>query len=111
MSTKQRVDNQIVLGEDMGNELPSAHSLSGGESFLVSLTLTLALGLASLFIDDSFVSLDADPLRMAIDTLDGLQAMGRKVGVISHVQEVAERIATKVWVQRTAGGRSWVGIG
>ncbi len=80
----------------------------------------LALGLASLssnrvraeslFIDDGFGSLDADPLRMAIDTLDGLQAMGRTVDVISHVQQMTERIATKVLVQRTARGRSLVGI-
>jgi DNA repair protein SbcC/Rad50 len=109
----------MVIDQDMGDELRSVHSLSGGESFLVS--LALALGLASLssnrvrveslFIDEGFGSLDADTLRVAMDALDGLQAMGRKVGVISHVQEMTERIATKVLVQRTAGGRSLVGIG
>ena len=81
---------------------------------------TLALGLASLssnrgrveslFIDEGFGSLDAVTLRVAMDALDGLQAMGRKVGVISHVQEMTERIVTKVLVERVAGGSSRVGI-
>jgi exonuclease SbcC len=108
----------MVLDQDMGDELRSVHSLSGGESFLVS--LALALGLASLssnrvkveslFIDEGFGSLDADTLRVAMDALDGLQSLGRKVGVISHVQEMTERIAVKVMVQRTAGGRSVVSV-
>ncbi|MES2932811.1 MAG: hypothetical protein V4805_04920, partial [Pseudomonadota bacterium] len=64
----------------------------------------------SLFIDEGFGSLDADTLRVAMDALDGLQSMGRKVGVISHVQEMTERIATKIMVRRTAGGKSEVVI-
>ena len=109
----------MVVDQDMGDEMRSVHSLSGGESFLVS--LALALGLASLssnrvrveslFIDEGFGSLDADTLRVAMDALDGLQAMGRKVGVISHVQEMTERIVTKVLVERVAGGSSRVGVG
>jgi exonuclease SbcC len=104
----------MVVDQDMGEELRSVHSLSGGESFLVS--LALALGLASLssnrvkveslFIDEGFGSLDAETLRVAMDALDGLQAMGRKVGVISHVQEMTERIATRIMVRRGAGGSS-----
>src|SRR5205814_663244 len=104
----------MVVDQDMGDEMRSVHSLSGGESFLVS--LALALGLASLssnrvrveslFIDEGFGSLDADTLRVAIDALDALQAMGRKVGVISHVQEMAERIGTRIVLQRGAGGQS-----
>jgi len=118
----QRINDSLalmVIDQDMGDEARSVHSLSGGESFLVS--LALALGLASLsskrvrveslFIDEGFGSLDADTLRVAMDALDGLQAMGRKVGVISHVQEMTERIATKVMVVRGAGGRSVVGVG
>ncbi len=118
----QRISDTLalmVVDQDMGDELRSVHSLSGGESFLVS--LALALGLASLstnrvrveslFIDEGFGSLDADTLRVAMDALDGLQSMGRKVGVISHVQEMTERIATRILVQRTAGGRSLVGVG
>lgn len=108
----------LVRDQDMGGEMRSVHSLSGGESFLVS--LALALGLASLssnrvrveslFIDEGFGSLDAETLRVAMDALDGLQAMGRKVGVISHVQEMTERIATKILVLPSAGGRSTVSV-
>ena len=117
----QRISDSLglmVIDQDMGDENRSVHSLSGGESFLVS--LALALGLASLssnrvkveslFIDEGFGSLDADTLRVAMDALDSLQAQGRKVGVISHVQEMTERINTKIMVQRTAGGRSLVEI-
>jgi DNA repair protein SbcC/Rad50 len=118
----QRISDTLalmVVDQDMGDELRSVHSLSGGESFLVS--LALALGLASLssnrvrveslFIDEGFGSLDAETLRVAIDALDGLQSLGRKVGVISHVQEMTERIATKILVQRTAEGRSSIVTG
>jgi exonuclease SbcC len=106
----------LVVDQDMGDELRSVHSLSGGESFLVS--LAMALGLASLsshrvrveslFIDEGFGSLDADSLRVAMDALDSLQSLGRKVGVISHVAEMTERIGTQVQVQRLAGGLSRV---
>jgi exonuclease SbcC len=108
----------MVVDQDMGEELRSVHSLSGGESFLVS--LALALGLASLssnrvrveslFIDEGFGSLDADTLRVAMDALDGLQALGRKVGVITHVQEMTERIATRILVRRSAAGSSELAI-
>jgi exonuclease SbcC len=108
----------MVVDQDMVDELRSVHSLSGGESFLVS--LALALGLASLssnrvrveslFIDEGFGSLDPQTLSVAMDALDGLQALGRKVGVISHVQEMTERINTKILVKRQAGGKSCVEI-
>ncbi len=108
----------LVIDQDMGDEPRSVHSLSGGESFLVS--LALALGLASLsshrvrveslFIDEGFGSLDADTLRVAMDALDSLQALGRKVGVISHVQEMTERIGTCVQVKRLPGGQSRVEV-
>lgn len=104
----------LVVDQDMGDEVRSVHSLSGGESFLVS--LALALGLASLsshrvrveslFIDEGFGSLDADSLGIAMDALDNLQSQGRKVGVISHVHEMTERIGTRVQVQRQSGGLS-----
>jgi DNA repair protein SbcC/Rad50 len=108
----------LVRDQDMGGEMRSVHSLSGGESFLVS--LALALGLASLssnrvrveslFIDEGFGSLDAETLRVAMDALDGLQSMWRKVGVISHVQEMTDRIATKILVRPSAGGKSAVTV-
>lgn len=106
----------LVVDQDMGDEVRSVHSLSGGESFLVS--LALALGLASLsshrvrveslFIDEGFGSLDAEALQVAMDALDKLQSLGRKVGVISHVQDMTERIATRVQVRRMSGGLSRV---
>lgn len=106
----------MVVDQDMGDEHRSVHSLSGGESFLVS--LALALGLASLsshrvrveslFIDEGFGSLDADTLRVAMDALDSLQSLGRKVGVISHVAEMTERIGTRIHVRRLPGGQSRV---
>ncbi len=108
----------MVRDQDMGGEVRGVNSLSGGESFLVS--LALALGLASLssnrvrveslFIDEGFGSLDSETLRVAMDALDGLQSMGRKVGVISHVQEMTERIATRIMVQPGGGGSSSVTV-
>lgn len=115
----ERVPNTLalmVIDQDMGDEHRSVHSLSGGESFLVS--LALALGLASLsshrvcveslFIDEGFGSLDADTLRIAMDALDSLQSLGRKVGVISHVAEMTERIGTRIVLKRLPGGQSRV---
>ena len=108
----------LVRDQDMGGEVRSVNSLSGGESFLVS--LALALGLASLssnrvrveslFIDEGFGSLDSETLRVAMDALDSLQAMGRKVGVISHVQEMAERISARILVQPGGAGLSTVTV-
>lgn len=106
--------NILVVDDDMGGEIRGVHSLSGGETFLASLALALGLAelssqrvrLESLFIDEGFGSLDADTLRVAMDALDRLQAQGRKVGVISHVQEMSDRIGTKIEVERTAPGRS-----
>lgn len=84
------------------------------------ISLALALGLASLsshrvrveslFIDEGFGSLDSDSLRVALDALDTLQAQGRKVGVISHVQEMTERIGVRIQVKRQSGGQSRVAV-
>lgn len=115
----QRMEDSLgllVVDQDMGDETRSVHSLSGGESFLVA--LALALGLASLsaqqvrveslFIDEGFGSLDAESLDVAMAALEKLQAQGRKVGIISHVREMTERIPTRIHIQRQAGGRSRV---
>lgn len=103
---------------DMGGEIRSVHSLSGGESFLVSLALALGLSslasdrlsIHSLFIDEGFGSLDAETLTCAMNALERLQATGRKVGVISHVSEMSERIACKIHVQKMGNGKSSVTI-
>lgn len=115
--TLQRIPNSLslqVVDNDMGAEVRSVYSLSGGESFLVSLALALALSSLSstkmnvetLFIDEGFGSLDSETLSVAIDALESLQNQGKKVGVISHVQEMVERIAVKVVVQKKGNGKS-----
>lgn len=108
----------LVMDTEMGDELRSVHSLSGGETFLVSLALALGLAsmasstlkIESLFIDEGFGSLDPESLQLAMDALDGLQAQGRKVGVISHVQEMHERIPVQIQVQRQGNGLSTVQV-
>jgi DNA repair protein SbcC/Rad50 len=108
-----------VIDHNMADEVRGVHNLSGGERFLVS--LALALGLASmassrgvkvesLFIDEGFGALDSTSLAMAVSVLEQLQATGRQVGVISHVDELKERIAVKVEVSPVGGGRSKIRV-
>ncbi len=107
-----------VIDRDMGDEVRSPRSLSGGERFLVSLALALALSglegrqsfVDTLFIDEGFGSLDRDTLDIAIDALESLQGQGRKVGVITHVPAMIERIAVQVRVEKRGGGRSAVRV-
>lgn len=107
-----------VIDRDMCDEIRSVHSLSGGESFLVSLALALGLSalssnrmrVESLFIDEGFGSLDAETLRVAMDALESLRTQGRKIGVISHVQEMTERIPVQVRVNRAGNGKSYLEV-
>lgn len=107
-----------VIDRDMCDEIRSVHSLSGGESFLVSLALALGLSslssnrmkVESLFIDEGFGSLDAETLRIALDALENLRTQGRKIGVISHVQEMTERIPVRIQVSRAGNGRSYLEV-
>ncbi len=86
-------------------------TLSGGESFLVSLALALGLSdlvshktrIDSFFLDEGFGSLDPDSLDVALDALDSLNAQGKLIGVISHVDAVKERIPVQIQVRRTRG--------
>jgi DNA repair protein SbcC/Rad50 len=86
-------------------------TLSGGESFLVSLALALALSdlvshrtsIDSLFLDEGFGTLDGDTLEIALDALDALNASGKMIGVISHVDGLKERIATQIRVEKGGG--------
>lgn len=111
----------VILVRDMhdGGSLRSASSLSGGESFIVS--LALALGLASfgsshlttdiLFIDEGFGSLSGNALDPAIAALERLhRSDGRKVGIISHVGVLRERIRTQIRVERADPTRSRVSV-
>ncbi|MDE6820585.1 AAA family ATPase [Bacteroides acidifaciens] len=103
-----------VIDCDMCDEVRTVYSLSGGESFLISLALALGLSslssnnlkVESLFIDEGFGSLDAESLRTAMEALEQLQMQGRKIGVISHVQEMSERISVQVQVHKKVNGKS-----
>lgn len=118
----QRVKTQDlelqVVDRDMGDEIRSTSSLSGGETFLVSLALALGLSslasekvrIESLFVDEGFGSLDPQTLETALSTLDSLQSAGRKVGLISHVPGLAERIGVQVLVERQGQGASTVRV-
>ncbi len=92
-----------------------AKTPSGGESFLASLALALGLAdavaaeaggrqLDTMFIDEGFGSLDAETLDMVMGTLDELRAGGRIVGLVSHVDELRQRIPCRLRIRRTAGG-------
>jgi exonuclease SbcC len=117
----QRIPDTLalqVVDLDMLGEIRTVHSLSGGESFLISLALALGLSslssnrmkVESLFIDEGFGSLDIDTLRIAMDALERLQTQGRKIGVISHVAEMTERINAQIQVIKTVNGRSRIEI-
>ena len=103
-----------VIDCDMCDEIRTVYSLSGGESFLISLALALGLSslssnnlkVESLFIDEGFGSLDSESLDLAMEALEQLQMQGRKIGVISHVQEMSERISVQVQVHKKVNGKS-----
>jgi len=108
-----------VLDLDLGGSLRSVRTLSGGESFLVSLALALALAslaaertrIETLFLDEGFGTLDGASLETALAALDALQATGCQVGIISHVDSLAERIGVVVQVQPDGAGQSRVIVG
>lgn len=91
--------------------LRDTRTLSGGESFLVSLSLALALSdlvsnktqIESLFLDEGFGTLDPDTLDIALDALDSLNASGKIIGVISHVEAMKERIPVQIKVKKAGG--------
>ncbi|WP_276329072.1 SbcC/MukB-like Walker B domain-containing protein, partial [Crossiella equi] len=103
-----------VLDDYSGQRRP-AKTLSGGESFLASLSLALGLAdvvaaetggavLDTLFVDEGFGTLDADTLDLVMDTLDELRAGGRVVGLVSHVEELRTRIPTRLRVRKARTG-------
>ena len=106
----------VVVDLDLGGARRSLQTLSGGETFLVSLSLALALAtlaaprsrVETLFLDEGFGTLDGQSLEAALGALDSLQATGCQVGIISHVDGIAERIGAVVEVLPEGGGRSRV---
>jgi exonuclease SbcC len=100
-----------VLDTWQGDVERDTKTLSGGESFLVSLALALALSdlvshktsIDSLFLDEGFGTLDAQTLDIALDALDNLNASGKMIGVISHIEAMKERIPTQLRVTKKSG--------
>lgn len=105
-----------VVDNYQAGETRSTKNLSGGESFIVSLSLALGLSnmasknvrVDSLFLDEGFGTLDEEALDTALETLAGLQQEGKLIGVISHVPALKERISTRIQVTPHTGGRSQV---
>ena len=103
---------------EMGEEHRAIRSLSGGERFLVSLSLALALAgldgrefsVDTLFIDEGFGGLDGDALDVAITALETLHGRGRKVGVITHVAAMIESIPVQIKVDKLGAGSSKVRV-
>ena len=100
-----------VMDTWQGNLTRESRTLSGGESFLVSLALALALSdlvshhmnIQSLFLDEGFGTLDQDALDAALNSLDSLQARGKLIGIISHVEALKERVEVQVQVNKQTG--------
>jgi exonuclease SbcC len=94
-----------------GDAARDTRTLSGGEGFLVSLALALALSdlvsnktsIDSLFLDEGFGSLDGDTLEIALTALDSLNASGKMIGIISHVEALKERIPAQIRVEKGGG--------
>ena len=108
----------MVVDKNMGGIERVASSLSGGETFIVS--LALALGLAALndtgfsvnmlFIDEGFGSLDYDSLDMVMGVLENLNRLGRQVGIISHVEMLRDRVPAKIQLVKKGNSSSVVSI-
>jgi exonuclease SbcC len=120
----QRLHNRYQLSRKLGEELAlevidtwqadtvrDTKTLSGGESFLVSLALALALSelvsaktsIDSLFLDEGFGTLDSETLDVALDALDSLNASGKMIGIISHVEALKERVPIQIQVHKGSG--------
>ena len=117
--TEKEDDELMVLDQYMGNERRSVKTLSGGETFMISLSLALALSdlasrnvkLESLFIDEGFGTLDPETLETALCTLEKLQQEGHKnIGIISHVESIKERISTQIRLQKDSRGFSKIEV-
>ncbi|SDH62504.1 AAA family ATPase [Pseudomonas panipatensis] len=110
----RRSDGELeleVIDTWQGDVARDCRTLSGGESFLVSLALALALSdlvshktsIDSLFLDEGFGTLDGETLEVALDALDSLNASGKSIGVISHVEALKERIPVQLKVHKGVG--------
>ncbi|MEN9657145.1 MAG: hypothetical protein RL571_610 [Pseudomonadota bacterium] len=100
-----------IIDTWQGDVARDTRTLSGGESFLVSLALALALSdlvshktsIDSLFLDEGFGTLDGETLEIALDALDQLNASGKMIGIISHVEALKERIPVQLKIHKSTG--------
>ena len=105
-----------ILDKYQGDEIRPVSTLSGGESFLVSLSLALGLSelasrrisIDSLFLDEGFGTLDRETLETALSALSTLESRGKMIGVISHVEALKEWIPLQIRVEKQGGGSSRV---
>ena len=103
-----------VMDNYQGGQIRTSKNLSGGESFIISLSLALGLSnmashrmqVDSLFLDEGFGTLDEEALDVALDTLTNLQQSGKLIGVISHIQALKDRIRSQIQVVPQTGGIS-----
>lgn len=118
-ATKDEDESLVVIDKDMGGQRRSVKTLSGGETFVLSLALALALSdlassnvqIKSLFIDEGFGTLDPETLDQTLTTLEQLQEEGSKmIGIISHVTTLKERIATQIQIVPNGRGFSSVNV-
>ena len=118
-SSKKRSGLEINVYDDHVGEQRSVHTLSGGESFIASLALALALGeviqqttgsvdVDALFIDEGFGSLDEEALMVALDSLETIEGKHRMIGIISHVSELRDQVPNQLQVVATGNGESTI---
>jgi exonuclease SbcC len=112
---RKRSGLELEVLDAFTGKVRSANSLSGGESFMASLSLALGLSdvvqqsaggvqLDAMFIDEGFGSLDTEVLELAIRTLSEMAGANRIIGIISHITELRERIDKQVKVEKTIIG-------
>ena len=120
-SRKTDTGLEINIYDDNAGGLRNVRTLSGGESFIAALALSLSLSevvqqhaggiqIETMFIDEGFGSLDEDALEEAMDALLQIEGSGRLVGIISHVKELKERIPDKLLVESNGTGKSKIKI-
>lgn len=118
-ASKKRSGLEINVYDDHVGEQRSVHTLSGGESFIASLALALALGeviqqttgsvdVDALFIDEGFGSLDEDALMIALESLETIEGRHRMIGIISHVSELRDQVANQLQVIANGNGESTI---
>lgn len=118
LKSKEKDLELLIVDSYQADAVRPMATLSGGESFLVSLAMALGLSdlasrkvqINSLFIDEGFGTLDSETLDVAISALENLQAGGKNIGIISHVDALKERISTQIQLIKQPGGSSRIHI-